>query len=221
LLSCPTIISPCLTPPSIADQYAANGYLTLVPDLFDGNTCPLNPPPEFDLMAWVKNELPKVETVDTKCESVIKYARGDLGVKRLGAVGYCFGGKYVCRWLKPGKIDVGFTAHPSFVDAEEVKGLQGPLSIAAAGTFYLSSSALSQALLICPFLETDQIFPAEKRRETEDILQKMDIPYQMNLFSDVSHGFAVRCDLSVKAQKFAKEQAFFQAVNWFDEYLKQ
>jgi dienelactone hydrolase len=70
-------------------------------------------------------------------------------------------------------------------------------------------------------IETDNIFPAEKRRESEDILQKKNVPYQMNLFSDVEHGFAVRADLSKKPAKFAKEQAFLQAVAWFDEYLKQ
>ena len=48
----------------------------------------------------------------------------------------------------------------------------------------------------------------------------MKIPYQINLFSDVVHGFAVRGDLSKPRQKFAKEQAFLQAVHWFDEYLK-
>ena len=69
--------------------------------------------------------------------------------------------------------------------------------------------------------ETDQIFPAPKRRETEDILEKMSVPYQLNLFSDVEHGFAVRADLSKKPAKFAKEQAFLQAVAWFEEYLKQ
>ena len=46
------------------------------------------------------------------------------------------------------------------------------------------------------------------------------MPYQVNLFSHVEHGFAVRADLKVKELKFAKEQAFYQAVQWFDEYLK-
>lgn len=49
----------------------------------------------------------------------------------------------------------------------------------------------------------------------------MDVPYQINLFADVEHGFSVRCDLSKPRQRFAKEQAFSQAVAWFDEYLKQ
>lgn len=68
--------------------------------------------------------------------------------------------------------------------------------------------------------ETDQIFPAPKRHETEAILEKLPVPYQINLFSDVVHGFAVRCDLSKRREKFAKEQAFLQAVAWFDEHLK-
>ena len=35
--------------------------------------------------------------------------------------------------MKPGKIDVGYTAHPSFVTHEELGGINGPLSIAASG----------------------------------------------------------------------------------------
>jgi dienelactone hydrolase len=45
------------------------------------------------------------------------------------------------------------------------------------------------------------------------------MPWQINLFSGVEHGFAVRGDINVKQQKFAKEQAFLQAVAWFDEHL--
>ena len=48
----------------------------------------------------------------------------------------------------------------------------------------------------------------------------MDVAWQINLFSDVEHAFAVRGDLSKPRAKFAKEQAFLQAVQWFDEYLK-
>ena len=69
-------------------------------------------------------------------------------------------------------------------------------------------------------LETDSIFPAEKRRQTEDILKDMSVPYQLSLYSDVEHGFAVRADISNPRAKWAKEQAFYQAVQWFDEYVK-
>lgn len=116
-------------------------------------------------------------------------------------LGYCFGAKYVARYGAKGKgIDVGCMAHPSFVDAEEVKAMVAPLSIAAA--------------------ETDQIFPKEKRHETEEILKEHDIPYQICLYSDVVHGFAVKGDMADRRQKFAKEAAFLQHVQWFDEFLK-
>lgn len=88
---------------------------------------------------------------------------------------------------------------PRFVDEEELSSITGPLSISAA--------------------ETDEIFPAEKRHKSEIILKDTGLPYQINLFSGVEHGFSVRCDTSKKVQKFAKEQAFLQAVTWFDEHL--
>jgi hypothetical protein len=53
-----------------------------------------------------------------------------------------FGGKYVCRWLKEGKLDVGYTAHPSFVDKEELEGIKGPLSIAAAGELFFTGPSV-------------------------------------------------------------------------------
>lgn len=106
--------------------------------------------------------------------------------------------QYVVRHYKSG-IDVGFVAHPSFVEEEELEAITGPLSIAAA--------------------ETDSIFPTPKRHKSEEILRKSALPYQINLYSGVIHGFAVRCDLSKKIERFAKEQAFLQAVHWFDEWL--
>lgn len=105
--------------------------------------------------------------------------------------------QYVARHY--GDVTVGFVAHPSFVEEDELRGFKGPLSIAAA--------------------ETDSIFPAELRHKSEEILKEGGHPYQINLYSGVEHGFAVRGDISKKEHKFAKEQAFFQAVQWFDYHL--
>jgi len=78
-------------------------------------------------------------------------------------------------------------------------GITGPLAISAA--------------------ETDVIFPTEKRHKSEVILKETGHPYQINLYSGVEHGFAVRGDITNKVAKYAKEQAFLQAVHWFDEHL--
>jgi dienelactone hydrolase len=184
----------------IADQFAANGYFVAMPDLFNGDPIPLNRPADFDIMKWLTNGHTFKE-VDPICEAVIKDLRSTFGVKKLGGVGYCFGAKYVARFLKKGSLDAGYMAHPSFVDEAELKAIEGPLSIAAA--------------------ETDEIFPPAKRRQSEDILFKMDVPWQINLYSDTEHGFAVRADLTAPRVKWAKEQAFYQAVQWFDQYLKE
>ncbi|KAI7969729.1 hypothetical protein EIK77_005849 [Talaromyces pinophilus] len=169
----------------IADQFAANGFFVFMPDLFHGDPVQLNRGPDFDFAKWLQGHGPA--TADP-----IKIA----------AVGYCFGAKYVVRHLHPkqNKIDVGYVAHPSFIEADELKAIGGPFSISAA--------------------ETDTIFPAEKRHESEIILKETGLPYQINLYSGVEHGFAVRAELSNKVAKYAKENAFLQALAWFEEHLK-
>jgi dienelactone hydrolase len=125
--------------------------------------------------------------------------------------------------LKPGKLDVGYTAHPSFVTEEELAAIAGPLSICASGTIFLTALSRSSYLdghMLTQFnTEIDQIFTTELRHKSEGILIKTGQNWQINLYSGVTHGFAVRADLSNKHHKFAKEQAFCQAVNWFNQYL--
>lgn len=116
---------------------ARSGYFVVMPDIFHGDPVPttaFDPAADFDIMAW----LPKhpSEGVDAIVEASIKAMRSEYGVKKIGAVGYCFGGKYVIRFLAEGKgLDAGYVAHPSLVKPEELEAIKGPLSIAAAGTW--------------------------------------------------------------------------------------
>ncbi|KAJ5679763.1 Protein AIM2 [Penicillium macrosclerotiorum] len=183
----------------LADEFASKGYLTVIPDLFRGDQISVSDmnSGKVDFPAWISKHQP--EHVDPVVATSIKHVRETLGVKNVGAAGYCFGAKYVTRFLKANQIDVGFVAHPSFVTHEELGAIEGPYSIAAA--------------------ETDNIFTTQLRHESEETLIKAGQPWQINLFSGVTHGFAVRGDPSVKIQKWAKEQAFFQATAWFGQYL--
>jgi dienelactone hydrolase len=126
--------------------------------------------------------------------------------------------------MKPGQIDVGYHAHPTGTTHEELAGIQGPLSIAAAGMFdHLSPEVKGERnkwqLTITRLLEIDPAFTTQLRHESEETLTKTGQEWQINLFSGVKHGFAVRADLSDSKQKWAKEQAFCQAVQWFDRHL--
>ncbi|KAJ5266645.1 hypothetical protein N7478_009453 [Penicillium angulare] len=191
----------------IADQFAANGYFVVIPDLFAGDPVPLNKPGGFDMQKWRHGEYhPKgiahlPPNVDPIVDACIKEMRETHGCEKIGSVGYCFGAKYVARYLRPDlqQIDVGFFAHPSHVSEDELRSIKAPLGIAAA--------------------ETDAIFPPEKRHDSEVILKESGLPYQINLYSGVSHGFAVRGDPNNRIVQYAKETAFLQAIQWFNEYL--
>ncbi|KAJ6104832.1 hypothetical protein N7523_011152 [Penicillium sp. IBT 18751x] len=183
----------------LADAFAEQGYLTIVPDILAGDAVPFEPylAGKFDIKEWgSRHDAPQVDLIVT---SVARYLREHMGIERLAAVGYCFGGRWVARFLRDSVLDVGYTAHPSFITREELGAIQGPLSIAAASI--------------------DEIFPAPLRHESEEILIATKQPFQINLFSNVTHGFAVRSNLSKPENRFAQAAAFQQAVAWFDYYL--
>lgn len=64
-----------------------------MPDLFEGDPIPLNRPDDFDIMKWLTTSGPSsghtFKQVDPIVEAVIKEMKGNLGVKKIGAVGYC------------------------------------------------------------------------------------------------------------------------------------
>ncbi|KAJ8121839.1 hypothetical protein ONZ43_g1810 [Nemania bipapillata] len=82
----------------MADQFAANGYLTLVIDLLNGDPVSLNPPEGFQIFTWFEkgsdgNNPHTKEYVDPIVVEAIKWLQTEKGIKKLGAVGYCFGAK--------------------------------------------------------------------------------------------------------------------------------
>ena len=117
----------------LADSMAKSGFFVVIPDLFHGEAVPADAMGKgFDLYKWLGEHPPN--TVDPIVESTIKALRAEYGVKKLGGVGYCFGGRYVMRFLAQGKgLDAGFAAHPSLVEIPEVEAVAGPLSLAIPG----------------------------------------------------------------------------------------
>ena len=189
----------------LADDFARAGYHVVIPAIFEWDPVPASVLTQgaetFDLENWIaRHGRTKVQDI---CDAALRGVKSEFGVKKIGAVGYCFGGGYVVRFLSSNSgVEAGFIAHPSLVDVSAVEGIEKPLSIACA--------------------EIDEIMTAELRHKTEEILSKKSpLPYQLCLYSNVEHGFAVRTDLNVRACRFAKEGAFFQAVRWFDEWLKK
>jgi hypothetical protein len=77
----------------LADDFAASGFLTVVPDLFDGENLPLDvfQTNSVDIPAWVSRHSPV--QIDPIIEKIIKHVREHFKVDKVGGAGYCFGGK--------------------------------------------------------------------------------------------------------------------------------
>jgi dienelactone hydrolase len=79
-----------------ADLFAQTLKCTVVmPDLFDGDAIAADAFDKglVDLESFLEKHT--VETVDTVIERTIEYLQEEKNIKKIGAVGYCFGGK-VC-----------------------------------------------------------------------------------------------------------------------------
>jgi len=188
----------------LADSLAKAGYLVVAPDLFKGDPVPADalsdPNSTFNMTAW--RERHPQAAVEAIVESAISSIRTEFNASRVGSVGYCFGGKYVARFLAPGKgLDAGFTAHPSAVLAEEWGAVAAPISIA--------------------FGELDDSNTPDNRTTIESIFIATNKTYQTSLYAGAEHGFAVRTNLTDKKKAFAQESAYFQAVRWLDAWAKE
>lgn len=120
---------------SLADRLAVGAaHPVIMPDLFKGDAVPMAMAegPQLNLTQWRARH--PTWQVDQVIEQTITYMRSQLGINRIGAVGYCLGGKHVPRFMAAGQgIDLGFIAHPANLTNEEIQAIAGPISIAAGG----------------------------------------------------------------------------------------
>lgn len=84
----------------LADQFAANGYYTIIPDIFNKDQLDFDQLGKIDVMKWVSEgsdgKTPHTkEAVDPIIVDTINYLK-EQGFTKIGALGYCFGAK-VCR----------------------------------------------------------------------------------------------------------------------------
>lgn len=178
----------------VADAISKSGYKVLIPDILNGD--PLKPGDDFQ--PWLPKHTPEITAPIV--DNFLKRVKEELKPTFLGGIGYCFGAKFAVQNLSiNGYLDAAAVAHPSFVSMEEVKAIKRPIIISAA--------------------ETDQVFAPELRHQTEDELAKLEgVRYQVDLFSGVTHGFALRGDIKNPIVRYAKEKvladqlAFFKSV---------
>ncbi|KIV94431.1 hypothetical protein PV10_02198 [Exophiala mesophila] len=187
------------------DAFAARGFLTLGVDYFLGDPVwkysktPLNDP-NFNFPAWKDKHYSKSEEVGAKWVKSVQAKYGKAGAVKFACIGYCWGARFVCGQLSKGGIcKVGAIAHPSFMSESHLYGVDEPLFFSVPNT--------------------DQLFLPESRSRAIEIMTKRSKRFNMQIFSDVGHGFASRAFLSDPYEKWAKEQSFKSFVEWFEFWL--
>ncbi|GKT54258.1 dienelactone hydrolase [Colletotrichum tofieldiae] len=175
-------------------------YVTVAPDLFEGKPRSEDPKAGFNGTEFFGAHGPTV--TDPKVEKAITYMREQMGIEKIASTGYCFGGRYAFRALgipQNKGVQVGFAAHPTLLGDEEIKGIKGPASLAIA--------------------EGDTGMMAKRRAEIEAAMGSTGQPFTMALYGRTPHGFATHPDLNNPVQKAAKEDAFLQAVRFYETWL--
>ncbi|KAJ7108764.1 Alpha/Beta hydrolase protein [Mycena epipterygia] len=191
----------------LADDFARNGFRTIVPDIFNGDPVPESAfepgAPPFEREKWFSTH--GAEHTRPPIDSVIAALRAD-GVTGFAATGYCFGARYVVDLAFEGIIQVSAISHPS--------GLTIPDDL----TKY---AAVAKAPLLINSCTVDRPFPLEAQAQADAILGdgKFAPGYKREYFEGCHHGFAVRGDMSDPKVKAGKEGAFKACVDWFMKYL--
>ena len=178
----------------------------------------------FMLDMWLARQTPeKVLPVLQKVVEGAKEEFADAVANGGGvyAVGYCFGGKYVCllaaelpdsaaHGQAPPKdeeagmakaeplIKVGALAHGTMINTEDLEAIKSPISMAC--------------------VENDQLFPDDVRTAGQKYLEENQIKHEIKVYSDVPHGFAVVGEYEDPKIQEAQKEAFVQMVEWLKSH---
>jgi len=206
----------------LADEYAKAGFYCYIPDFHQGDSLPIEflqsvePPLKVREQQGVVEKTKATATVGTTLppwllkhresvakpliDSFIKTLKSDPQTKKIGAVGFCWGGRYAIL-AAHGEVDAAFACHPALVSVpDDFEPVSKPLSLAVGS----EDSLLDQATV----------------GKIQDVLaKKTGLPHELRIYDGQVHGFAVRSDWSSETDKKAMDDTLKQGVEWFNKYL--
>lgn len=148
----------------------------------------------------------------------------ELGIRKVGAVGFCYGGWAVFHLAAQGEtlsvilvtniislvmnvntslgnnlVDCISTSHPSLLDTAEIDAVSVPVQICAP--------------------EIDPEFRQELKDYANKVIPQLDVGYDYQYFPGLSHGFATRGDQNDPRERKGLERAKNATVCWLKEHL--
>jgi carboxymethylenebutenolidase len=182
----------------VADDFAAEGYVTLAADLYAGQTGS-NPDENITLMQAASADMPKVVNNLNAAVAYLK-ARSDV-TGRVGAMGWCFGGGMALSFgLDGDNHDATAIFYGRLVDDPEVLA---SMDHEVYGTFARLDSGPSP----------------EQVTAFEGALRSAGIENDLHIYDDVNHGFWLRIDGDPNMRSTAGLDAWERLKAYLDRTL--
>ena len=190
----------------LADHYAKEADTTVyVPDFFGGEVLPL----KHVLKADFQNiDLPgflKRNSRDIREPEIFDCARAlRVKYKKVGAVGFCYGGWAVFRLgakeHQPSLVDCIIAGQPSQLTKDDIDEVAVPVQILAP--------------------EIDAMFTAELKTYSFEMIQKLGVPFNYQHYPGVEHSCLTRGDAEIKGEREAMARGKDDAVSWLRQFLQ-
>jgi len=205
----------------LADEYAKAGFYVYVPDFFKGDAishdmlntiAPREPHTRSTLQVTADNAQTmatfgpwamrqREAVVKPLMDEFLKFLRTDPLTGKIGAIGFCWGGRYALVLSGEGSVDAAVSNHPAMASEADYAGITKPTQI-NVGTNDI-------------FLPNETVDKVKKELEAS----KADLAFEINVFEDAVHGFAVRGDITNPKEKENKDASANATLRWFNKYL--
>lgn len=144
-------------------------------------------------------------------EGFIRQVRLIPGTDKVGAIGFCWGGRYAVlaghkdfSHAEGSGVDAVYACHPSLV---AIPADFDPVAVPTSFALGDSDSLLGQK-------ENEQIRDIFEKKKNDEGLE-----YEYKVYEDQVHGFALRGDWQSDKDKKAMDDSAQQGINWFKKHL--
>jgi dienelactone hydrolase len=206
----------------LADNYAKAGFYCYIPDVHQGDSLPIEFLNSVEPPLKTREQLSLVDKTKANVavgttlppwlikhreavskpliDSFIKAIRAIPGTGKVGALGFCWGGRYAIL-AAHGEVDAAYACHPSLVAVpSDFDPVTKPLSLAVG--------------------DKDSLLDNDTVGKIQDIMaKKTDVPHELRIYEDQIHGFALRSDWSSEKDRQAMDDSEKQGVEFFNKYL--
>jgi dienelactone hydrolase len=207
---------------AIQDNYAKAGFYCYIPDVHQGDSLPIEflnsvePPLKAREQLTLVDKTKATATVGTTLppwlikhreavskpliDSFIKAIRAIPGTGKVGAIGFCWGGRYAIL-AAHGEVDAAYACHPSLISVPaDFDPVTKPLSLAVG--------------------DKDSLLDNDTVGKIQDLMaKKTDVPHELRIYEDQIHGFALRSDWSSEKDRKAMDESEQQGVEFFNKFL--